>query len=270
MIDAVQGALRGRVAAITGGSAGIGLACAERFSEAGMRVALLARRADRLREACDRIARRGGEAVAVTGDVTSERDVAALVDRSLAAFGRLDVLLCNAGVGYHGALEDSGTDIASRLLAVNVLGTFSAIRAALPVFQRAGRGHVVIVSSIAGRRGIGYMSAYSATKFAQVGLAEALRVELAGSGIDVSLVYPVSTETEFLDAMRRDYGIGIEGKGPRQSAAAVADAVHDCLLSRAVEVYPYRRARWLAIASIVAPGLADRLVRKYGRKRDGR
>ena len=93
-----------------------------------------------------------------------------------------------------------------KLVDINYFGTYHATRAALPVFRRQGRGHVIIVSSIVGKRGVPYMGAYSATKFAQVGLAECLRAELAGSGIHVSVVYPVSTDTEFFDVMSRETG----------------------------------------------------------------
>ena len=97
---------------------------------------------------------------------------------------------------------------------VNFMGTFLGTRAALPVFRARGRGHLIIISSIVGRRGIGQMSGYSATKAAQAGFAEALRAEFAGTPVRVSIVYPVSTETEFRSAMARDYGHSVAGLGP--------------------------------------------------------
>src|SRR5439155_9249350 len=113
---------------------------------------------------------------------------------------------CNAGFGVAGAIDEITPEQMRSLVDVNFMGTYFAARAALPVFRRQGRGHLVIVSSIVGKRGVPYMGAYSATKFAQVGLAECLRAELAGSSIHVSIVFPVSTETEFLEFMARESG----------------------------------------------------------------
>lgn len=260
--------LQGRVAAITGASSGIGLAIAETLAAAGAAVVLGARRADRLQAAVERIRGSGGSADAVTMDVTLEPDVARLVAHAEAAFGRLDIMVCNAGFGYYGTVEDTGADVMRRMMDVNFLGTFFGARAAIPVFRRRGSGHLVIISSIVGRRGIAQMSGYSATKAAQVGFAEALRTEFAGTDIHVSVVLPVSTETEFRDAMTRDYGHSVRGLGPKQSADTVARAVLDCIRRPAPEVYPHRASRALTILNAVAPRFADRLVRKYGRRRD--
>src|ERR671928_1638857 len=101
------------------------------------------------------------------------------------------------------------------------MGTFFAARAALVVFRRQRAGHIIVISSIVGKRGVPYMGAYAATKFAQVGLAECLRSEVAGTGIHVSVVYPVSTDTEFFDVMSRETGRTVtRAHGPRQDVAA--------------------------------------------------
>ncbi len=256
------------MAAITGASSGIGLAIAEQLAAAGVAVVLGARRADRLEAAVARIRAAGGSAEAVPMDVTSEPDVARLVARAEAAFGRLDVMVCNAGFGYYGTVENTDPDVMRRMMDVNFLGTFFGARAAIPVFRRRGSGHLVIISSIVGRRGIAQMSGYSATKAAQVGFAESLRTEFLGSDIHVSVVLPISTETEFRDAMSRDYGHSVRGLGPKQSAATVARAVLACIRRPSPEVYPHRASRALTIINAVAPRLADRLVRKYGRRRE--
>lgn len=260
--------LAGRVIAITGASAGIGQACATRFANHGAKVALSARRADRLGAFVARLNADGERALAVPGDVTSEPDTQALVDRAVERFGRLDVMIANAGAGYHGSLEETPPDVVRRLMDVNFVGTYLTARAAIPVFKRQGSGHLVIISSIVGRRGIAGVTAYSATKFAQLGFAESLRAELAGTGIHVTVVFPVATLTEFHDAMRRDYGHAASGLGPKQSADDVAAAVEAALLKPRIEVYPYRKARALAVLSVLAPAFTDRLVRKYGRRRD--
>jgi short-subunit dehydrogenase len=259
--------LHGRVAAITGASSGIGLAAAQHIARSGVAVVLGARRADRLSAAADAIRREGGRVETVVMDVTSEEDVTRMVARAQSAFGGLDIMICNAGFGYYGTVEETPPDVMRRMMDVNFMGTFLGARAALPIFRRQGRGHLVIVSSIVGRRGIARMSGYSATKAAQVGFAEALRAEFAGTGIHVSVVLPISTATEFRAAMERDYGHSVSGLGPKQSTDDVARAIAACIRSPRPEVYPYVKSRALVIANAVAPGLTDRLVRKYGRRR---
>ncbi|HXH07521.1 MAG TPA: SDR family NAD(P)-dependent oxidoreductase [Vicinamibacterales bacterium] len=259
--------LAGRVVAITGASAGIGSATAEVVAQRGAAVVLNARRGDRLEALARRIEAAGGRAAVEPGDVTREADLARLVDRALGTFGRLDAIVCNAGIGYHGGLLETPPEAARRLMDVNFFGTYHAIRAALPVFLRQRHGHVVIVSSIVGRRGVGYAGVYSATKAAQVGLGQGLRAELRGTGVAVSVVCPISTETEFHEAMTREFGrLPGRTRGPRQPAAAVARAIAACLERPRAEVMPYPAARLLVVLDAVAPALADRLVGRYGRR----
>ena len=259
--------LAGRVAVITGASSGIGLACAQQLAAAGCAVVLGARRADRLDEAVRSIQSAGHRAESVVTDVTSESDVARLVARAQEAFGRLDIMLCNAGFGYYGTVEETSTATMQRMMDVNFMGTFFGARTALPVFRAQASGHLIITSSIVGQRGIPLMSGYTATKAAQVGFAESLRSEFAGTDIHVSVVYPVSTETEFRSAMQRDYGQGVSGLGPKQSVDQVARAIVACAQRPRPEVYPHRLSRGLAILNAVAPGFTDTMVRKYGRRR---
>jgi short-subunit dehydrogenase len=111
------------------------------------------------------------------------------------------------------------------------------------------------------------MSGYTATKAAQAGFAESLRSEFAGTAISVSIVFPVSTETEFRHAMERDYGQGVAGLGPKQHVGVVAAAVVACVHKPRAEVYPHAMSRGLATLNVLAPAFTDRLVRKYGRRR---
>jgi len=137
----------------------------------------------------------------------------------------------------------------------------------MPVFRRQGAGHVIIVSSIVGKRGVPYMGAYAATKFAQVGLAECLRSELVGSNIHVSVVYPVSTDTEFFDVMSQRTGTLVtRAAGPRQHASVVADAIAGAIDRPVPEVFPHFKSRALVWANTFAPGFTDRVVKRFGRK----
>lgn len=260
--------LSGRVAAITGASSGIGLAIARHLAREGASVVLGARRADRLDAAVAELRADGGRAERVVMDVTSEEDVARLVGHAQQAFGPLDIMVCNAGFGFYGTVEETDPSAMRRMMDVNFMGTFFGARAALPIFRARDRGHLVIVSSVVGQRGIALMSGYSATKAAQAGFAESLRTEFVGTGVSVSIVYPISTETEFRSAMSRDYGHTVSGLGPKQSADDVARAVVACVKRPRPEVYPHGSARLLAIVNAIAPATTDRLVRKYGRRRE--
>jgi short-subunit dehydrogenase len=259
--------IAGRVAVITGASSGIGLACAEALAAEGVAVVLGARRADRLAEAVERIRAAGGRADAVTMDVTVEADVDRLVQHAGDAFGPVDIAICNAGFGFYGTLEQTPPAVMRRMMDVNFHGTFLTARAVLPRFERQQRGHLIFVSSIVGQRGIPLMSGYSATKAAQVGLAEGLRSEYAGTGIHVSVVFPVSTTTEFRSAIEKDFGYTVEGQGPTQSAEQVAAAVVACLRAPRPEVYPLWRGRVLAAMNALAPGITDRVVQRFSRRR---
>jgi short-subunit dehydrogenase len=146
------------------------------------------------------------------------------------------------------------------------MGTFYAAQAALSVFLPRNVGHVIAVSSIVGRRGMAGSAVYSATKAAQVGFIEALRAEFAGTNLRASLIYPVSTATEFHEAIRRDFGQSVHGLGPRQSAETVARAIVECVVSPKAEVDPLRSAWWLSVLSVVAPAQADRVVQRWGRR----
>jgi NAD(P)-dependent dehydrogenase (short-subunit alcohol dehydrogenase family) len=260
-------ALSGRVAAITGASSGIGLACATHLAREGVAVVLGARRLELLESTADGIRADGGRAAVVQMDVTREADVDALVGTATREFGRLDIMICNAGFGYYGPIDQTPPDVMHRMMDVNFTGTYYGARAALPIFRRQNSGHLIFISSIVGRRGNPLMGAYTATKAAQAGLAEALRAEFAGTPIHVTCVYPVSTPTGFVDAMARDYGHRVSGLGPKQSVDEVARAILRCIERPRPEVYPHRLSRGLAVLNILAPRFTDRFVRKFARRR---
>lgn len=258
--------MKGIVVAITGASAGIGRATAIRLAGDGAAVAICARRTDRLEGVGEAIRGVGGRALTVTADVTKPADMDRFVAAIIQQYGRLDVMICNAGYGIYGEIDGVQPEQMRDLMDVNFMGTFNAARSAMPVFKRQSRGHVIVISSIVGRRGIPFMAPYSATKFAQVGLAECLRAETAGSGIHVSVVYPISTETEFFSVMTRESGFATRAHGPRQSPESVADAIARVIRRPAAEVYPYRLAKGLAVLASMAPRFCDRLTKRWGRE----
>jgi len=236
-----------------------------RLARDGASLAICARRADRLDTVAKEITQAGGTSLPFVADVVQDGEMRAFVDRAVSRWGQLDVMICNAGYGVYGTIDQVTPEKMKAMMEVNYLGTFNAARAALPIFRRQTRGHIVVISSIVGQRGVPYVGGYAATKFAQVGLAESLRAELVGSGIHVTVVYPISTATEFHEVMVRESGFATRAAGPRQSADRVAEAVARAIERPVPEVYPFRLSKGLAVINAIAPGLADRIVKRWGR-----
>jgi short-subunit dehydrogenase len=262
--------LRGRVAVITGASSGIGKAAADALAREGVRVFLGARRADRLEALAASIRQAGGDARAIPTDVTREDQVQHLIHEAERAGGRLDIALINAGIGYFGAVETTPAAEARGLFETNVLSTLFGIQAAVPVMRRQGAGHIVIVSSVSGKRATPGSGMYAATKFAQVALAESLRLEVRQAGIRVSLICPVSTTTEFFAAAGRRSPLQFHPTGPTYSAEQVATVIVRCIRRPRPEVMVYPPARLLAILNAATPRLVDWiLTRLWQRVRPG-
>jgi short-subunit dehydrogenase len=187
---------RDRVAIVTGASSGIGAQLARDLSTRGMRVALLARRQERLRALAETLGAGQDRSLAIPCDVAVRAEVEAAVARVRERWGRVDLLVNNAGAARHGLFKDEGPEVFAGLIETNYLGVVWAIRAALPAMRVRGEGWIVNVSSVAGKLGQPDESAYSASKFAVTGLSEALVYELAPLGIHVMTVYPALVRTE--------------------------------------------------------------------------
>ena len=185
------------VLAITGASSGIGAATARRGTEFGYRLALAARREDRLRELVEEL---GGEekAIAVRCDVTSWEDQQALVAAALERFGRMDAFMANAGFGGERSFLGDTVEHWREMVLTNVYGVALSIRAALGHFKEQNSGHVVLLSSVAGRRSIPG-SLYSATKWAVTAMGQSLRAEVADTDVKVTVIEPGMVDTPFFD-----------------------------------------------------------------------
>ncbi len=258
--------LRDRVAVITGASSGIGRAAALAFAREGVQVVLGARRADRLQEAVEAIQRAGGKARALQTDVTQPGDVKRLVDEAVAAFGRLDILVNNAGLGYFGRLESMSMEETRHLFEVNVMGTIHGIQAAVPIMRSQRSGHIINISSVLGKRATPGSAVYAATKFAQVALSESLRLELADAGIDVSVICPVSTTTEFFAVATARSPMKHDPAGPVYSAEQVAEVILRCVRRPRAEVMVYPPVRLMVVLNAVWPGLMDRVLAVYWKR----
>ncbi|WP_019356572.1 SDR family oxidoreductase [Streptomyces sp. AA1529] len=191
--------IKGKVVAITGASSGIGEAAALLLAERGACLVLGARRTERLTELVARIEQAGGMAVQIRTDVTRPDDLRALVALAEERFGRLDVLVGNAGVGTLSPLDDLRTDEWDEMVDVNVKGVLHGIGAALPVFRAQGTGHFITTASTAAFRIVPNMAVYASTKFAVRALCEGLRQE-AGDSLRVTTVSPGVTATPFAEA----------------------------------------------------------------------
>ncbi len=191
-----MGKLDGRVAAITGASSGIGEATAEALAREGAAVALIARRHDRLVELADRIEKEGGRALPLELDVSDHGKVEAAFSEVKGELGGLNILVNNAGVMLLGTVE--GWDVADwrRMVDVNVLGLLYCTREALPLIRDSGGGHIVNLSSVAGRTANFGSAVYNLTKWGVTGFSEALRQEALNSGIRVTCIEPGFVVTE--------------------------------------------------------------------------
>jgi NAD(P)-dependent dehydrogenase (short-subunit alcohol dehydrogenase family) len=198
--------LQGKVVLITGGSSGIGRATALRLAEHGARIVVAARSAAALDETVREAGRLGAEALAVPTDVTDREQCRRAVERTVERFGRLDVLICSAGVSMRAPFADSDLDVLERVVRVNFFGTMSMTWFAVP-HVKATRGSLVAISSLTGKVGTPSYAAYGASKFAVQGLYEALRRELAADGVHVGVVSP-----GFVATPLRDKVLGPDGR----------------------------------------------------------
>jgi NADP-dependent 3-hydroxy acid dehydrogenase YdfG len=189
-------ALDGKVAAITGASSGIGEATAKALAAAGAAVALGARRVDRLEALASSIDSSGGRALAIELDVTDEASANAFVAEAKSQLGGLDILVNNAGVMLLGPVEGAPTDQWRTMVNVNMLGLLYCTHAALPLMREAGGGHIVNISSVAGRSANAGSAVYNLTKFGVGAFSEALRQEVSPAGIRTTVIEPGFVDTE--------------------------------------------------------------------------
>ncbi len=192
-----------RTAIVTGGSSGIGLAVARALGEEGYAVTVSARREDKLEAAAVELREAGLEVEALAANMAHEEQIRALVAGHRERFGRLDVLVNNAGVGIGGAIADTETKKLDLQLDVNLRAVYLTTRECIPMLKDAGAEHgkalVASTASIAGKYGQGWLAAYSATKFGVVGFTQALHKEHAGDGIQATALCPGFVDTPMTD-----------------------------------------------------------------------
>ena len=192
----MPGRLDGKVALVTGASSGIGEATALALAAEGARVAAAARRRDRLEALVKRIEERGGQALPLVVDVANEAQVREMVQRTRDTWGRVDILVNDAGVAHLGPIDGANTQDWREMISVNLLGLMYAIHEVLPLMKTQGRGHIVNLSSVAGRTAREGSAVYNATKWGVGGFSEALRQEVEKQHIRVTLIEPGVVATE--------------------------------------------------------------------------
>ncbi len=238
------------VAIVTGASSGIGAATARELARRGATVVLAARRADALETQADAARRAGGKALAIRTDVADPVQSSLLVDRTLATYGRVDVLVNNAGVGWFRPLASSQPGDVVDLVEVNLLGAMLLTRAVLPGMLERRHGSIISVASLSGR--VAMEPLYSATKFGLRGFSLALRRQVAGSGVSVSVVSPGKIRTAMTSHVRQ--------RMPEPDL--VAKTIADLVTHPRREVVVPRRHYAIAWLEQLLPSLADLAYRR--------
>jgi short-subunit dehydrogenase len=260
--------LRGKRVLVTGASSGIGRAAAKAFAGAGASVLVVARSEEKLDALAAEI---GGppKAVPLPADVADGASMAALAEEVLLRYGPPDVIVAGAGIGMDARFAETSDDDFRRVLEVNVLGVLRTIRPFLPAMVARGSGRILLISSVVGKRGVPNYTAYSASKFALHGMADALRPELYGTGVTVGIVCPSSTSTEF-DTRKIRAGIAQPRvRVQRHTPESVAAALVRMARSTRREVVLSVEGKFMSWANRWAPGLLDIVLAKALVKKRG-
>ena len=255
--------LRGKVALVTGASSGIGEAAALELARRGASVAVAARSVEKLEVLATTVSAAGGRVLVVEADVADRASVEAMVGRVLEEFGRLDVLVNNAGLGLSGRVSELRAEDLRYVFEVNTIGPLNCVQAALPHLGRGAR--ILNVSSVVGKRAIPKVGGYCSSKFALNALSDSLRVEVADLGISVTSVYPGTTRTSFRDNSRRtkDEKRGWRPKGvtPDKVAKKIADAAQ----RGPRDVYVTLSDRLFIAGVTLFPGLTDLVLQSWAK-----
>lgn len=263
------GYFSGKTVLVTGASSGIGLATALAFARAGARLVLVARRPQPLAAAAREVRALGVDALGVRGDVADRDSIEACFARAERRFGHVDVVVNNAGVLIPGPVETLRDADLESMLRVNLYGALHVMQAATRRMRARSAGHIVNVGSLAGRRGLSPIGGYSASKFALVGLTEALRIELAGSGVQLSLVLPGVVATPMAEAFKSTEDGDLWPQALNLKPEWVAWAVMAAVRLKLVEVAVPPGAATLEKLGALVPGLTDGVVGLATRLRRG-
>ena len=250
-----------QVLVITGASSGIGRCTARYCAERGARVVVTARRGDALEELAREIQAGGGQALAVPGDVTREEDMRAVARAAVERFGGIDTWVNNASVYIQGRVQDITLDEYRRVLDVNLVGLINGTRCALDVMLPQGSGVIVHVSSVAARRGVPFTSPYSAAKAGIDGFTSALRAELWGTGVHLSILYPPTVDTPVYQHARGKLGVVPKPAPPVADPVTAARAIAELAETGARHRY-FGWAGPLNVLNQLSPAAGDWLLHR--------
>lgn len=254
---------RGRTVLVTGASSGIGRETALAFAAAGANLVLVARRAAVLARVAAEARKFGAATLVAATDVTQPQSVATCFRKAVKRFGTVDVVVNNAGVLIPAPVAELRTADLQRMLDVNLIGALHVMQQAVAVMRRQGSGHIVNVGSLAGRRGFSPLGGYCATKFALVGLTEALRTELVGERIHVSLVLPGVVDTPMAAAAQHDpASADAWPAGLAMPASWVVWSIFLAIRFRLAEIAVPPGTALLEKLAALAPGTTDALLRR--------
>lgn len=251
-----------KVAVITGSSSGIGLGLAEEFVRQGAKVVMSARGSERLENAAAQISAKGGDVAWLAGDVSREPDCKALIELAVERFGRIDILVCNAGISMRALFDDLDLSVLHSLMDTNFWGTVYCTKYALPYLQTS-RGSVVGISSVAGIHGLPARTGYSASKYAMQGFLDTIRIENLKKGLHVMVVYPGFTASNIRFTALTANG-SQQGETPRNEAGMmspeeVARRTLKAIGRRKRRLFLDFNGRASNFLKQISPGLVDKL-----------
>ena len=256
--------LRGRNAIVTGGSRGLGPYIARNLADEGVNIALSARSAELLETVARELSGKGARVIAVPADITVGADRKALVQRAEAELGQVDVLINNAGILHVAEFARQEESEVARTIETNLTGPMLLTREVLPGMLRRASGHVVNISSLAGKRGVPYEAAYAASKAGLIEWSNALRMELEDTGVDVSVLCPVYVSDTGMFAV---HGLPAPRLAGSVSAEQVAKAVVRALRTNPQEMLVRPGpTRPLYAMNALWPGFGSRLLKLMGVK----
>jgi dehydrogenase/reductase SDR family protein 7B len=255
--------VKNKVVIITGGSSGIGKACAIAFGKAGARIVITGRNEKNLSEALSDLKKEGIEALSVNADVSVEKDNEKVVNETLKKFGQIDVLINNAGISMRAMFEDVDLEVIRKVMDINFYGTVYATKYALPHILKS-KGSIVGMSSIAGHRGLPVRCAYSASKFAVQGFMEALRTELLKREVNVLVVCPGFTTSNIRNSALSQNGT-VQGESQRDendmmTSEEVAAHVLQAVIKRKRTITLTMQGKMTIFMNKWLPGLMDKIV----------
>jgi dehydrogenase/reductase SDR family member 7B len=260
------------VAIITGASSGIGKACAAEFSARGYIVVISARNSEKLAVAANEISAKGNKVLDIAGDVSIEDDCRRLIDETVQHYGRIDVLINNAGLSMRALFENTDLSVLRKLMDTNFWGTVYCTKFALPHLLKQ-HGSVVGISSIAGKKGLPGRTGYSASKFAMEGFLETLRTENLKKGLHVLVACPGFTATDIRNTALNADG-NAQGESPRDeksmmTSEEVAKAIYRAVQHRKRDLVLTREGKLTVLLNKFMPGVLDRMVYNHMAKEPG-